>query len=404
MKIVTSAVFACVVALAAVFPAALTLDGDETMSSETIVIGTDSPLFEVIDGEWNRSTRDAGFEGSGYLWCRGTEPWRSQPGRTSGSELVRWRFDAPRDGRYNVYAKHVASKPSDRATDAPYAVMHRDGQSVVRVNMADMSLAAKWNLLGTFDFDKEQKAQVILATNADNTVVADAVKFEYAGEPSPQRQRALPEAELYAKFAEKGKVVFAEDFEGGLDNWVFEGPAEVDIRDGRLWVKTIPMPGHVAWIKTEAPAAFRLEFDVTPMSESGFWLVFFCSFLTETNIFEHQKHAREGVFSSYTRNKSFHGYHSSYRRNLAGNCNLRKNPGMQLLSSKGDLGTLEAGKSQHVVLTYKEGHIELAVDGRTFADYTDEEHALGAGHIALRNVYDCETLYDNIVIYDIGGQ
>ena len=401
---VMKTVHLCAIVSAAVLFFPLTLDGAGTMSTQTIVIGTDGPLFEVVDGEWNRSTRDVGFEGSGYLWCRGTERWRSQPGRTSGSELVRWRFEAPRDGRYKVYAKWVASKSSDRATDAPYAILHRDGQSVVRVNMADLSLTAKWNLLGTFDFDKEQKAQVILTTNADNTVVADAVKFEYAGKPSPRRERALSESDLYARFAEKGKVVFAEDFEGGLDNWIFEGPGEAGVRDRNLYVKPSPMPGMMAWIRQKAPAAFRLEFDVTPLSKSGFWLIFFCADTFKGDMFDEGQGAREGVFSRYTRNEAFRCYHISYRRNTAGNCNLRKNPGMHLVATTPNLGTLETGKSQHVVLTYKEGHIELAVDGRTFADYTDEEHALGAGHIALRNVYDCETLYDNVVIYDIGSE
>lgn len=397
-------VYLCAIVSAVVLFFPLTLDGARTVSTQTIVIGTDSPLFEIIDGEWNRSTRDAGFEGSGYLWCRGTEAWRSQPGRTSGLELVRWRFEAPRNGRYNVWAKWVASKTSDRATDAPYTILHRDGQSVVRVNMADLALSGKWNLLGTYDFQKGRKAQVILNTNADNTVVADAVKFEYIGEPSPPREKAPPKSDLYARFAEKGKVVFAEDFTGGLDNWVLEGPGEVRIRNGQLYVNPLPMPGVMAWIRQKAPAAFRLEFDVTPLSKSGFWLIFFCADTFKGDMFDEGQGAREGVFSKYTRNDAFRCYHISYRRNTAGDCNLRKNPGMHLVATTPNLGTLETGKTHHAVLTCQKGHIKLTVDGRTFADYTDKDAPYGPGYIALRNVYDCETLYDNVVVYDIGGR
>jgi len=377
--------------------------GEVKMALQEVIIDNSDAGFEVIDGKWNISTRDAGFEGYDYLWCRGTEPWPSQGKRTSGLELVRWRFEPPRGGRYKVCAKWVASKPEDRATDAPYTILHRDGMTVVRVNMADLSLSGKWNLLGTFDFEKGHKAEVILNTNADNTVVADAVRFEYEGPSSAAPRRTFPEKDVYAKYAEKGKVVFAEDFEGGLENWILEGPAEVAVRDGRLWVKTLPMPGHMAWIRKKAPAAFRLEFDVTPLSESGFWLVFFCANTFDSDMFDAGQPGREGVFDRYTHNKALRCYHTSYRRNLAGNCNVRKNPGLRLVASTPDLGTLPANETHHVALTYREGRIVLAVDGRQFADYTDKETPYGAGYIALRNVYDSETVYDNVVIYDVSA-
>ncbi len=368
---------------------------------DRIIIDNDDPGFAVVDGKWNRSTRDQGFEGSCYLWSRGTEPWPSEGKRTSGLEFVRWLADLPRDGRYNVYAKWVASRSDDRATDAPYCIMHRDGETVVRVSQADLSLSGKWNPLGTFDFTKGAKAAVILNTNADNTVVADAVMFEYAGEPSPP-PATREEAQPTAKGA-GSPLVFFDDFSGGLGKWVFEGPGTAQIRDGALYVKPLPMPGTMAWIATKAPAAFRLEFDMRPISASGFWLVFFCADTLDGKMFDPVQPPREGVFDRYTRNDGLRCYHTSYRRNLAGDCNLRKNPGMDLIASTPDLGTLETGVTHHVVLTYDKGRVTLAVDGRPFVDYTDSKSPYGAGYIALRNVYDCETLYDNVAVYDISA-
>jgi len=377
--------------------------GEQEMATDQVIIDNADAGFEVIDGKWNRSTRDEGFEGDGYLWCRGTEPWPSQGRRTSGLELVSWSFAPPRDGRYRVSAKWVASKPTDRATDAPYCVMHRDGQTLVRVNQADLSLSGRWNLLGEFDLAADSKAQVLLNTNADNTVVADAVMFEYAGAPTP-RPAAPSVTRPVAGDAETDRLVFFDDFSGGLDRWIFEGPAETEIRDGALWVRPLAMPGHMAWIGRKAPASFRLEFDVTPLSESGFWLVFFCADTVEGDMFDQGQPGREGVFDRYTRNDAFACYHASYRRNRAGNCNLRKNPRMHLLAQKSDLGTLETGVPHHVVLTYRAGHILLTVNGRTFMDHTDADAPHGPGYIALRNVYDCETLYDNVALYDTGGR
>ena len=392
------------IALAALLAlaAGATWGGEQEMATDQFIIDNADAGFEVIDGEWNSSTRDEGFEGDSYLWCRGTEEWPSQGDRTSGLELVRWRFTPPRDGRYKVYAKWVASKPADRATDAPYSIMHRDGQSIVRVNQADLSLSGKWNLLGEFDFATDSKAQVILNTNADNTVVADAVMFEYAGEAAPRP--VAPSVTPPVAEDKPGRLVFFDDFSGGLDKWIIEGPGEVEVRDGALRIKPLAMPGVYAWIKHKALAAFRLEYDVTPLSESGFWLLGFCADTVEGDMFDEGQTPREGVFNRYVRTDEFTYYHMTYRRNRMGDCNLRKCPHMELLGQKGGVGTLEKDKAHHVVLTYRDGHIQLAVDGRTFMDATDENSPHGEGYIAVRNVYDSESLYDNVALYDTGGR
>jgi hypothetical protein len=360
-----------------------------------IVVDNADPGFQFVlsKGRWNKSTRDPGFEGDGYLWCK---PRR----KNLGKDIVRWCFRVPRDGRYRVSAKWVASKPTDRATDAPYTVLHREGQALVRVNMADLKLAAKWYELGTFDFLAGQDYRVLLSSYANNTVVADAIKVSWAGPPSPV---AKPSAKFVEECAKKGKVIFADDFSGGLGGWTFEGAAETKIREGKLYVKPLYSPGQMAFLRTPAPAAFRLEFDVRPISPSGFWLVFFCCTSPgRDNLFDPGLKPREAFFDHYVANKEFQSYHISYRRNQSPTCNLRKNPGLVMLKQEKLDGVLPAGKTYHVALTYGSGRIKLTVDGKTYVEHRDEKgEAHGAGHICLRNLYQCETEYDNVVLYDL---
>jgi len=360
-----------------------------------IVVDNSDPGFQfVLSGDrWNKSTRDPGFEGENYLWCK------PRP-KNLGKDIVRWRFRVPRDGRYRVSAKWVASKPDDRATDAPYTVLHRDGQALVRVNMADLELAARWNELGTFDFLAGRDYRVLLNTYADNTVVADAVKVSWAGPPRPEPKAS---GEFAKKCAKKGRVVFADDFSGGLGGWTFEGAAETRIRDGRLYVKPLYSPGQMAFMRTPAPAAFRLEFEVRPISPSGFWLVFFCcTSPAKKDLFDPDLKPREAFFDHYVDNQEFRSYHISYRRNESPTCNLRKNPGLVMLKQEKLEGILPAGKTYHVVLSYKAGRIKLTVDGKVYMEHGDEKgKAYGAGHVCLRNLYECETEYDNVVLYDL---
>lgn len=363
-----------------------------------IVVDNSDPGFQFVlsESRWNKSTRDPGFEGANYLWCK------PRP-KNLGKDIVRWRFRVPQDGRYRVSAKWVASKPGDRATDAPYTVLHREGQALVRVNMADLKLAAKWNQLGTFDFLAGRDYRVLLNSYANNTVVADAVKVSWAGPPSPAPK---PSTKFAAECAKKGKVVFADDFSGGLGGWTFEGAAETRIRDGKLYVKPLYSPGQMAFIRTPAPAAFRLEFDVRPVSPSGFWLVFFCSTSPgKKDLFDSGLKPREAFFNHYVDNPEFQSYHISYRRNESPTCNLRKNPGLVMLKQEKLKGMLPAGKTYHVALTYKAGHIKLTVDGKVYMEHQDEKGAAyAAGHICLRNLYECETEYDNVVLYDLTGK
>jgi hypothetical protein len=91
-----------------------------------------------------------------------------------GSCTATWTPDLPADDDYNVYAWWKAS--TNRATDAPYTIYYDGGSVTVDVNQEVNG--DQWNLLGTFPFAAGTSGYVVLSDNADEYVIADAVKFE----------------------------------------------------------------------------------------------------------------------------------------------------------------------------------------------------------------------------------
>jgi len=209
------------------------------------------------------------------------------------------------------------------------------------------------------------------------------------------------------------KPIFVETFEN-LDNWRSEGPNQVRVADGRLHVKTVWQPhksGQFVWLNRDLPDDFRVEYDVTPVSASGFFLIFFCAKGTGGEDILGDK-----LFKQYTKLSDFkkytigpvNCYHISYRRNEVANCNLRKNTGKHLIRQSRIDALIPKGKPAHVVLTKKGGRIRLAVNGKVFMDHTDDGKLNGGvysgGKIGLRQVYESEGTYDNFRVFDLTGE
>jgi len=208
----------------------------------------------------------------------------------------------------------------------------------------------------------------------------------------------------------EGKLIFEEDFSRGLANWQPEGPNLVEVVDGRLHVKTTmaTRSGQFVWLRRDLPADFRVEYDLTPVSSSGFFLIFFCARgvngedILGEKLFKQYRQLRD--FKKYTIGP-INCYHISYRRNRMANCNLRKNTGKHLLKQSRIDMVLPAGKTAHVALTKRGGRIRLVVNGKVFMDYTDDGRinggVYGRGKIGLRQVYDSEGYYDNFKVFDL---
>lgn len=212
--------------------------------------------------------------------------------------------------------------------------------------------------------------------------------------------------------AKKGKVMLSDEFKNG-DNWVVEKwsekEAQVEFKDGKMQVTTHKgTDGVMVWCKKELPKDFLFEYDVTPTSKSGFFLVFFCAkgqdgkdILSEESL---KDRSDPTLFKKYTKGK-INCYHMSYRRNESATCNFRKNSGMALLKQQKLTAVLPKGKTVHVSLKKKGGRIVLTVDGQVYMDYTDEGKINGAiregGKIGLRQVYDSEGVYDNVKLTEL---
>ncbi len=338
-------------------------------------------------GRWNRSTRNKGYWGKGYAW--------HHKGR--GDAYVRWTPGAER-GRWAVFARWVRGN-GDRATDAPFWVSHADGVSRVRVDMSQSSLAGRWNLLGTFSFSGDQLIDYVMLTNdADESIVADAVRFAPAGD-----------VEGLEAVGER------EELLGGhldpLDNWRVEGNPDffhVARRDGRIRVRTEEnerSEGGFLWLRRRVPPDFTFEFDFTPRSESGFFLLFFCARGADGEDIFSPGHA--GVeerrwgrwFQKYTRGR-VNCYHISYRRGKKRNCRLRKNPGLNVLKTH-EVEPLARNVTHGIRLTKRGGHITLVCDGKVYLDYTDPA-PLGEGRLGLRQVYESEGEYSGIRLLSPG--
>jgi hypothetical protein len=99
-----------------------------------------------------------------------------------GSGYATFTPNLEQPGDYKVYAWWSAL--ANRATDAPYTIYYNGGSQTVRVNQEVNG--GRWNLLGTFHFVAGTSGYVRLSNNANEYVIADAVKFAYiSGETTP---------------------------------------------------------------------------------------------------------------------------------------------------------------------------------------------------------------------------
>jgi hypothetical protein len=243
----------------------------------------------------------------------------------------------------------------------------------------------------------------------------------FSGSAAPATSETVKEE------ATEGKLVFADGFENGLANWVAEGPHLTDIKDGRLDVKTTEgelKVGQYVWCRKELPRDFRIEYDVTPLSDAGFFLIFFCvegvkgEDILAPELFDGYMSSKTWQdyqdFDKYTsppdrkHESRIRCYHISYRRGDRADCNLRKNPGLNLLQTSTIDQLLPKDKAVHVALAKKAARILLTVDGRTFMDHTDEGKIDGTfytgGRFGFRQVYESEGTYANVRLYDLTGR
>jgi uncharacterized lipoprotein YddW (UPF0748 family) len=141
------------------------------VSAQDIIIDNEDGEFSQTLGTWTLTGFPTGWPGGtgSYLWASGV-------GAAGPADAVcQWQPTIATAGPYEVSVWYVEG--GNRATDAPYTVIHAGGSTTIDVNQK--TNGSQWVSLGAFSFNTGTGGRVELANNADSgqAVIADAVKF-----------------------------------------------------------------------------------------------------------------------------------------------------------------------------------------------------------------------------------
>ncbi len=122
---------------------------------------------------------ECGLVGSGWFTSANPGYWGNTPAYLNpigdGSSYAEFRPGFTVDAIYEVYGWWVAS--SNRCTDTPFIINHKNGVDTIRVNQVQNG--SQWKLIGTYQFSKDTTQKIIIS-NAGTTgtyVVADAIRL-----------------------------------------------------------------------------------------------------------------------------------------------------------------------------------------------------------------------------------
>ncbi len=131
----------------------------------TVTDNDNAALFGVT-GSWTSAMAQ------GNRWCGGT--YRYVFG-TSAPGVATWQLRTPVSGHYEISVWYPES--SNRASDSPFTVHHRDGQETIRIDQRFNG--GRWIVLGTYPFTGGSGTVTLTNVGISDTsklVVADAVR------------------------------------------------------------------------------------------------------------------------------------------------------------------------------------------------------------------------------------
>jgi RHS repeat-associated protein len=128
---------------------------------EYVVDNTDPGTSAV--GSWTSGTLNPGFYGTNFQYYAAG----------GGANTFTWFAPITQAGRYKVYARWTVH--ANRATNAPYTVHHDGGTTTVQVNQEGSN--GVWVPLGSYNLTPGAGHKVVLSNNANEYVIADAVRF-----------------------------------------------------------------------------------------------------------------------------------------------------------------------------------------------------------------------------------
>ena len=342
---------------------------------EAIVDNSDAKFSKT--GEWNTSTKVPGYLGGDYLWAP----------QGDGAAKAIWSLKAPSKGLWEVQGRWTwgLSGSKDRATNAPFTLKFPGGSREVRVNMADKTLAGRFNPLGVVDLADGEKVEVTLSNDADNSVVADAVRLV-----------RLPEG------CTGSELLYENTFSGtepekkaeADKDWIMEGGGIVKWDDGFLRMRAknytvrrskVETDHFVYWLNRDFPADFAVEWDFRfpdkDVSPYGLAIIFFCAKgMNGEDIFDPKLQKREGRFGRYFAG-DINCYHVSYYASARGRANIRKNHGFFLVDASDDIVAAAGPNKWHRLrLSYFGGLLELSVNGKRCLSWFDDGETFGPRH------------------------
>ncbi|TKG95525.1 hypothetical protein EYV94_08780 [Puteibacter caeruleilacunae] len=201
---------------------------------------------------------------------------------------------------------------------------------------------------------------------------------------------------------------FADDFSGGMDNWVVEQleGGKVSLVDGKLDIDDFT--GCSVWFKKKLSGAIMIEYDAVVVGEGGpndrvsdlncFWM----ASDPECKDFFSKSKDRGGKFQNYHALKLYYvglGGHDNTKtrfRRYAGGGDRPCLPEHDLSDAK---YLITANKVNHIRIIANEGQIQYYRNGVLIYDFQDDD-PYTSGYFGIRT-YKNHMTVDNFVVYQL---
>ena len=226
------------------------------------------------------------------------------------------------------------------------------------------------------------------------------------------RPQSLEEVKGY-KRPKRGKLIFEDNFDTDLSNWVHEGVGTAEVKDGRLEVYVTPdhaeTRGQILWLKKKLPAEIIVEMVVkliAPRYEQNITcnLLFFLSTTRRGGNLLGTIAERDGGYGAYISKRGIVPCYTVtwYRVNDPFFVIVRRNPGWGELA-RNFPAVPTAGHDYKIEIEKRGNEIVLFENGVAILLAKDKQPPLGGGYFGLRS-WHAKASYDYVRIYEVARE
>ncbi len=213
------------------------------------------------------------------------------------------------------------------------------------------------------------------------------------------------------KPATKDKLIFEDNFDGDLSNWIHEGIGSAEVKAGRLEVFVTPdlkeKRGQNLWLKQKLPEDFIAEMAVTvhsprPGEKRPCNLLWFFNATRKGGNLLGTTAERDGWYDKYIGKKAIIPCYTFtwYRLSDPHFVIARRNPGWSE-SGRNFPAIPKAGKEYIIRIEKRGRQMVLVENGTAVLLINDSEEPLGPGYFAMRS-WHAKASYDYVRIYTVG--